>query len=186
MSDPADALLSVRGDARQTVAPDYVTLDSTITSSSRKSKGDALRMVASALDRLTADLASLGGVALDVETERDPLTWSARSATSHVEHDHNKKTGRYEPTGQVTATVAVLVTVRALELLDRLSAVLRFPRLLQRGPGLLARRLGQSRLAGRPGSRHPSCHPQGPRLRGCARGLAAERRAHRRRWAPRW
>jgi uncharacterized protein YggE len=42
----------------------------------------------------------------------------------HVERDHNKKTGRYEPTGLITATVAVMVTVRALDLLDALSAVL--------------------------------------------------------------
>jgi hypothetical protein len=41
-----------------------------------------------------------------------------------VEHDHNEKTGRYEPTGQVVASVAVSVTLGALELLDALSAVL--------------------------------------------------------------
>ncbi len=63
MSDPAGPLLSVRGDARLTVAPDYVILASTIESS-RGSKGEAVRAAASALDHLTADLASLGGVAL--------------------------------------------------------------------------------------------------------------------------
>ncbi len=123
MNDPASALLSVRGDARRLVAPDYVVLDTALTSS-RQSKPDALRTVASALDRLTADLASRGGVALSGQTERRPLTWSAWSATTRVEHDHNKKTGRYEPTGRVVASVAVSVTLRALELLDALSAVL--------------------------------------------------------------
>jgi hypothetical protein len=49
------------------VAPDYVVLDAAITPS-RKSKPDALRTVASALDRLTADLASRGAVALSDQT----------------------------------------------------------------------------------------------------------------------
>ena len=63
-----------------------------------------MRAAASGLDRLTAGLTALGAVALDVESERHPLTWSARAATTHVERDHNKKTGRYEPTGRVSAT----------------------------------------------------------------------------------
>jgi uncharacterized protein YggE len=123
MSEQALALLSVRGDARQTVAPDYAILTSTITSS-RKSKGEAVRAAAAALERLTVDLASLGAVALGVETERRPLTWSAQSATTYVERDHDKKTGRYEPTGRVTATVAVLIAVRAFGTLDALGTVL--------------------------------------------------------------
>jgi len=123
MSDPTGPWLSVRGDARQTVAPDYVVLDATIASF-RGSKGAALRAAASSLDRLTADLASLGAVPLGAETERSPMTWSAQSATTQVERDHNKKTGRYEPTGQVTATVAILITVRALDKLDALGAAL--------------------------------------------------------------
>lgn len=185
MNDPASAVLSVCGDARRLVAPDYVVLDAAITSS-RQSKPDALRTVASALDRLTADLASRGAVALSGQTERRPLTWSAWSATTRVEHDHNKKTGRYEPTGQVVASVAVSVTLRALELLDALSAILASHESLNVDTGLLARRLGQSSLAGGPGRRHPGRHPQGPRLRCRARRFAAQRRAHSRRRAARW
>ncbi len=123
MSGPTDPLLSVRGDARQTVAPDYVVLASTIAVS-RGSKGEAVGTAASALEHLIADLTSLGGVALEVETGRRPLTWSAQSATTYVERDHNKQTGRVELTGQVTATVAVLITVRAFDMLAALGAVL--------------------------------------------------------------
>jgi hypothetical protein len=71
----------------------------------RGSKQEALQAVGLSLERLTADLAGLGAVALSAETERSPLTWSAHSAGTRVERDHNEKTGRYEPTGQVTATV---------------------------------------------------------------------------------
>jgi uncharacterized protein YggE len=123
MSDPTGPFLSVRGDARQTVAPDYVTLAGTIEIS-RGSKAAALRAAAGSLDRIIADLTALGGVALGAETERRPLTWSAQSATTHAERDHNEQTGRYEATGQVTATVAVLITVRGFGLLDTLGAVL--------------------------------------------------------------
>jgi len=123
MSDPSGPLLSVRGEARLTVAPDCVILAGVIESS-RGSKAEALRAAAASLDGLTADLASLGGVALGVGTQRRPLTWSAQSATTHVERDHDKKTGRYEPTGQVTAMVAVVIEVREFGALDALGSVL--------------------------------------------------------------
>jgi len=123
MSDLSGPFLSVRGDARLTVPPDYVILAGAIELS-RGSKAAAVRAAAASLDRLTADLTALGAVALGVETERRPLTWSARSATTRVERDHDKKTGRYQPTGQVIATVTVLITVRAFGTLDALGAVL--------------------------------------------------------------
>ena len=83
-----------------------------------------MRAAASGLDRLTAGLTALGAVALDVETERHPLTWSAQAATTHVERAHNEQTGRYEPTGRVSATVAVVITVRAFDRLTALGAAL--------------------------------------------------------------
>jgi hypothetical protein len=113
MSDPSGPLLSVRGEARLTVAPDCVLLAGAIESS-RDSKAEALRAASASLDGLTADLAALGGVALGAATQRRPLTWSAQSATTYAERDHNKKTGRHEPTGQVIAMVSVMITVRAL------------------------------------------------------------------------
>ena len=123
MSDPAGLLLSVRGEARRMVAPDYALVAATIASS-RGSKAEAVRAAAAGLDSLTADLAARGGVALDAGTGRRPLTWSAQSVTTYVERAHDKKTGQYQPTGQVTAAVAVVIAVRAFELLDALGGVL--------------------------------------------------------------
>ena len=83
MTDPASPggpMLSVRGEARQVVVPDYVILAGAIAFS-RESKAEAVRAAASGLDRLTAGLTALGAVALDVESERHPLTWSAQAAS---------------------------------------------------------------------------------------------------------
>lgn len=123
MSDRAGPLLSVRADARLLVAPDYVILAGSI-SVSREAKADAVRAAARELDQLTTSLAGLGGAALVSDTGRHPLTWSAQSATTHAERDHDEETGRYALTGRVTATVAVVITVRAFELLDSLGPML--------------------------------------------------------------
>ena len=64
MSDAAGLLVSVRGEARQMVPPDYALVAITIASS-QGSKAEAVRGVAAALDSLTADLAARGGVVLD-------------------------------------------------------------------------------------------------------------------------
>ena len=82
------------------------------------------RAAAAALDSLTADLAARGGVALDAGTGRRPLTWSAQSVTTYAERAHDETTGQYQLTGQVTAAVAVVIGVRAFELLDVLGGVL--------------------------------------------------------------
>jgi uncharacterized protein len=123
MGDPAGPLLSVRADAQQTVAPDYAVLAGALCVPA-ESRPDAVRAAARDLDQLTSDLAGLGGVPLDPQSGRDPLTWSAQSVTTHAEREHDEQTGRYELTGRVTATVAVIITVRAFELLDALGAVL--------------------------------------------------------------
>jgi uncharacterized protein len=83
-----------------------------------------VRSVAAAVDRLTMELGALGGVPFDQSAQRRPLTWSAHSSSTREEHFHDKETRRVEPTGQVTATVTLRVTVRDLDLLDALSAVL--------------------------------------------------------------
>ena len=123
MSDPAGLLLSVRGEARRMVPPDCAVVTAGIACL-RGSKAEAVGAAAAELDGLTADLAAQGGVALNAGTGRRPLTWSAQSATTHVEHAYDDKTGRHEPTGQVTAVVAVVITVRAFGLLDALGGVL--------------------------------------------------------------
>ena len=116
-------LLSVSAEARQLVAPDYAVLDGLIEHTAG-SKEEAVRSVSASVDRLTADLAALGAVPFDEDAGRRPLTWSAHSWASHEKRYHEKETGRVERTGQVTATVALRVTVRDLDLLDRLAGVL--------------------------------------------------------------
>jgi len=123
MSDQAGLLLSVRGEARRSVTPDSAVVAAAIECS-RGSKPEALRAAAAELDSLTADLAAQGGVALGAGTGRHPLTWSAQSATTYAEHAYDERTGRHQPTGQVTAAVAVVLTVRAFGLLDPLGAIL--------------------------------------------------------------
>jgi uncharacterized protein YggE len=123
MSDQAGLLLSIRGEARRPVSPDSAIVAATIACS-RGSKPEALRAAAAELDSITAGLAAQGGVALGAGTGRHPLTWSAQSATTHVEHAYDDTTGRHQPTGQVTATVAVVITVRAFGLVDPLGGVL--------------------------------------------------------------
>ena len=123
MTSGGSPLLSVRAEARELVAPDYAVVDGLIEHSAG-SKAEAVRSVAGSLDRLTADLAALGAVPFDEGAGRRPLTWSAHSAATREELYHDKDTMRMERTGQVTATVALQVTVRDLDRLDDLSGVL--------------------------------------------------------------
>ena len=123
MTEPSTPVLSVRGEARRTVSPDSVFLPGALTVTAA-SKPEALREAAAALEGLTADLRSLGGAPLTPDTERDPLTWSAYSAATHEEGKHDPRTGEYGPTGQVTATVAIITTVRDFAVLDPLSELL--------------------------------------------------------------
>lgn len=105
------------------VAPDSVTLSGRVTAI-ESSSAAAVRASAGALQVLTAELAGLGGEPFTPETARHPLTWSAHSAGTRVERDHDPKTGRHEPTGRVIAWVALEVIVRDFALLEHLGAVL--------------------------------------------------------------
>jgi hypothetical protein len=100
--------LSVRGEAHGMVEPDAVLLAASIAVW-RNSKLDALTAASLALDRFTADLSELGGVPRTVGTYRSTLTWSAVSATTHPEQEHDERTGRPNPTGRILATVGVEV-----------------------------------------------------------------------------
>lgn len=120
MSESSGPVLSVRGDARQTVPADSVLLRASITVI-RRSKVEALDGAAVALAALTTDLAALGAVPLTVVTVRRPLTWSAQSATTQTEHNHDKQ-GNYGPTGRIIATVGLVFEVRDFSLMDRLGA----------------------------------------------------------------
>jgi len=123
MSEATGPLLSVRGEAYQLVDPDYVVLSALITVT-RDSKAEALTIAASALERLTADLTSLGAVPLVTGTERARLAWSAQSVTTRTERHYDQASGLEVLTGQVTATVVLMISVRAFESLHALGAVL--------------------------------------------------------------
>ena len=123
MDEIITSLVSVRGEARVTVAPDFGVFNG-VLKAAQDTKPEALRVAAAGLSQLTNDLGSLGGVAQTVESHRPPLTWSAYSATTEVEYEHDEATGRSRRTGRVIASVAVSLVVRAFDLLDRLGGVL--------------------------------------------------------------
>jgi len=120
---PGGPVLSVRGEARTTVDPDSVTLVCALAVS-RDSRARALTTVAGALDDVTADLARLGGSPLTRTTTRERLTWSAQSARTELQHANDERTGAWGPTGLTTATVSLVIGVRAFDLLDRLGQLL--------------------------------------------------------------
>lgn len=121
--DPSGPVLSVRAEARTTVEPDSVTLSCSLAVS-RDSKVRALAGVAGALADLTAHLSGLGAIPLTRTTIRAPLTWSAQSARTEPQRALDEQTGAWLPTGLTTATVSLVVEVRAFDLLDRLGQVL--------------------------------------------------------------
>lgn len=123
MSESTNTVLSVRGSAERTVAPDYAVLSGELILR-RGSKPDVLEAAAGELRSLTAGLSRLGGVALDEHTGRAPLTWSARSTSTHAERDHDKRTGRYDLTGTIIASVTLTITVRQLDRLGDLGSLL--------------------------------------------------------------
>jgi uncharacterized protein YggE len=123
VADDDGVVLSVRGEAHLTVAPDAVQLTGVIVVW-RDGKAEALGVAADVLQRVTTDLAGLGGVPLSVEASRPALAWSAFSATSSAERWPNKETGRAELTGRVAATVNLRTVVRDFDLLDPLAALL--------------------------------------------------------------
>jgi uncharacterized protein len=123
MNSADGVLLSVSAEARQLTAPDRAVLDGLIEHTAG-SKEEAVRSVSASLDRLTADLATLGAVPFAQDAGKLPLTWSAHSWATHEERYHDQATGRVERRGQVAATVALRVTVRDFDLLDGLTSVL--------------------------------------------------------------
>ena len=106
-----------------TVAPDSVTLHCLLTAS-EDTKSEALQTAAVDLGRLTDNLRSLGGQPRAVESENRALMWSAYSATTHAEYEHDDRTGKSRQTGRVTASVEISIIIRALGTLDRVAGVL--------------------------------------------------------------
>ena len=119
MNEPGgatDVIVSVRGEARTRVAPDFAVLHIKVAVR-RGGKPGALRALAEAVALLTEGLAARGGQALTVTTERHPLTWSTRSVETYRQHRHRKPG---EPVGprRIAAIAWVDVGVRDLTQLD--------------------------------------------------------------------
>ncbi len=122
-TDNPQSLLSVRGEAQRTVAPDQATIWCSAAGVAAN-PGEATRMVSDTLAALTGELAGLGGQPLTPDTARSPLTWSAQSLTVQPEHDHDKVTGIHGPTGRQHASVSIVLTVRDFGLLTEISSMI--------------------------------------------------------------
>jgi uncharacterized protein YggE len=122
-TDDAHTLLSVRGQALRTVAPDQASLWC-FAEAVADSPGGATAAVNGILTALTGELAGLGGQPLTPDTGRSPLTWSAQSLNVQAEYEHDKTTGAHGPTGRHHASVSVLLTVRDFTLLPEISSVI--------------------------------------------------------------
>jgi uncharacterized protein YggE len=123
MTNDDCTLLSVRAEARDLVGPDYAVVDGLIEHTA-EAKAEAVQAVAGSLDRLLAELAALGAVPFDAGAGRRPLTWSAHSWTTRDERYQDQETMKMVRSGQLTATVALRVTVRDMDALENLSSVL--------------------------------------------------------------
>jgi hypothetical protein len=110
MTEPY-TVISVRGDAQLEVPPDLATLYGHIMTI-ENGKAAALERAAQHLDEVQASLRGLGGVPLVAGDERRPLTWSARSASSHAKVRFDKERRRRVGTGRVVANVDVRIQIR--------------------------------------------------------------------------
>ncbi|PZS19383.1 MAG: hypothetical protein DLM57_04190, partial [Pseudonocardiales bacterium] len=123
MSGEGQTALSVRGEARRTVAPDQVSLFSAVNEVA-DSNSAASSAAAATLTAMLAELADVGGQALTVRTTRGPVTWSTQSFQTREEYDIDQRTGGQRPTGRHRASASVLINVRDFALLDAVGAVL--------------------------------------------------------------
>jgi uncharacterized protein YggE len=117
-------VLSVRGEARRMVAPDYATFRCGLRGGG-SSKSDALELVRQTQDAIVDALAQLGGTALTPETGRAALTWSVGTMSTHPVRKFDKGTGRSTLTGRVRANAALLVVARDLALIDSVGQALK-------------------------------------------------------------
>jgi uncharacterized protein YggE len=122
-SNDQPVLLSVRGDAQRTVAPDQASFScgvAVLADSKEAARADA----AASLRQLTDALTELGGRPLTTDATQAPLTWSAYSVQTHPDHGYDKRTGEHGPTGRHRAIVRVRVLVRDFSLVARVEALL--------------------------------------------------------------
>ena len=120
MTESMSTILSVRGTARVDVPPDMATLGCLLEAVDDTPPA-ALNTASRRLDALRAALAELGGAARTASSQREPLTWLARAATTHDEYDHMHDGRR---TGRTVAVVRLVLEVRDFTLLQRVGEVL--------------------------------------------------------------
>ncbi len=123
MTDPQGPVLSVRGVANRTVAPDYATIYAAVETVA-DSKVAALALAGRAVDQITAELSALGGRLQDAGSGRHSLTWSSRTVATHPEQLPNPQKQSMDLTGRVIAQITLQLTVRDFDLLDPLSEAL--------------------------------------------------------------
>lgn len=177
---PERVIVSVRGDAERTVAPDYVVVHCSIRAIA-DSKVGALEQLATAQQTLLNGLTELGGTPFTVQTRRAALTWSISSVGTGDEHDVDKATGRHGPTGRVIANATAVITSRELARLDDLGRALTSVANLH-FEGIAWRVDAENEhWRGCALGRHRRGHREGQGLRGSFGWLGDARRADRRR-----
>jgi hypothetical protein len=116
-------VLSVRGDAAASVAPDEAGLSCQIRTHA-PDKATALGDARSALEAVVTDLTQLGGRMSAADGPRVPLAWVTSSVSSYPETRWDERAGEERGTGRVIALVDLAIRVRDFTLLDRLGDTL--------------------------------------------------------------
>ncbi len=116
-------LLSVRGDATETVDPDFGELHLHLTATGDE-KAAASIEAGRLLDSVLTGLRTLGGVVRTRESTNESLTWMTTSVGSHREVGVDPATGGKGYSGRWFAGAQLVLRVRDFELLPPLQAVL--------------------------------------------------------------
>jgi uncharacterized protein YggE len=119
MSDPTT--ISVRGEARHVVPPDFAVLALAIVVR-EADKQAALDRAGRAQTAVADLLRDQGGVTLTIESIDAPLTWATQSFTAHPDEEWDERKGRRQVGWRVH--VPVSVTLRQLARLDDVAAAL--------------------------------------------------------------
>jgi uncharacterized protein len=119
MTEPTT--ISVRGEARHVVPPDFAVLVVAI-SIRETDKQVALDRAAQAQTAVVDVLRERGGVALNIDSIDAPLTWATQSFTAHPDEEWDERKARRHVGWRVH--VPVTVTLRQLAGLDDLAAAL--------------------------------------------------------------
>lgn len=116
-------LLSVRGDATESVDPDFGELHVSLTVSA-DNKADASIEAGRLLDNLLTGLRVLGGVLRTGESAQERLTWVTTSVRTHQELGIDPATGEKGYTGRWFSGAQLVLRVRDFDLLEPLQAIL--------------------------------------------------------------